>query len=261
MLQRHGGATERAPRPGAIRRQRARRRRAAGRDPADHPHVRPRSVEHGRQGSLPPTQRGDQQPAWHRRRLLHQGGRRAAHPPRLGDGRGLQRQLPGPPAGGRGDVRQPVQHRSAARRPGARLCDQLAVAVRSPSVGRDPHRGVPAGSRHPPADATTCATSVRGSRSATAGCGARSWSSTARTSPASRRCCPTSRSPTRSRPGGGRGPGPRRAAPPHRHGVALEPWAATGSPMAFHTCASRTGCCPPGRRRSTRSPTPRCGSV
>ena len=155
-------------------------------------------------------------------RLLHQGPRRAAHQARLGDARGVQRELPGPPAGRRRRVRAPLQHRAGARRPGARRRDQLADAVRPPAVGRDAHRAVPAGGRHAPADATTCATSSRASASATAGCRARSSRSTARTSRASRRCCPTStKDPLEAL--ARRGPAAQGAAPAQRHDLPLEP--------------------------------------
>ena len=63
-------------------------------------------------------------------------------------------------------VRQPVQRRPAARRPGARLRHELAAAVRQAAVGRDAHRAVRAGGRHPPARPRTCASAARASPSA-----------------------------------------------------------------------------------------------
>ena len=75
------------------------------------------------------------------------------HAPRLGDGRGVQLELPGPPPGRR-PTSSPRMYNIAQVLAGPMLAvrHELAAAVRPPAVGRDPHRAVPAGGRHPPAE-------------------------------------------------------------------------------------------------------------
>ena len=102
---------------------------------------------------------------------------------------------------------------------------QLAAALRPPAVGRDPHRAVPAGGRHPPARAITSA-----SASPRVTFGDR-WvaelgrsRSTGRTSRGSARSSP----PTLDEDpfdvlGRGRGARPEGAAPAQRHDLPLEP--------------------------------------
>ena len=70
-------------------------------------------------------------------------------------------------------LRQPVQHRPAARRAGARLRHQLAGAVRQAAVGRDADRPVRASRSTPGGRATICASAARGSRSGPTGCARR----------------------------------------------------------------------------------------
>ena len=247
----------------AIARDGRRRRRLEHRprrDPADDPQGRPVDRQHGPEPALPrPQQRADE-PARRGLRAAHQGHRRAARAPGLGDGRGVQRQLPGAPAGRARRVRQPVQRRPAARRAGAGVRRQLADAVRQAAVGGDADRPVRAVGRHAPArppharslgagdvrqrlgDVVDHRAVPRGHHPVPAGARARR----------PRRPVRRARRGSRSEPAG--------AAPAHRHGVALEPRAATASPTASRTCASRTGCCRRARPSSTRSPTPRCGS-
>ena len=163
------GAARPAPRrrPGGRRGGRPQRR--PGRDPADDPQGRPVDGQHGPEPALPRPQHGPDEPARRGLRAAHQGHRRAARPPGLGDGRGLQRQLPGAPAGRARRLRQPVQRRPTARRAGAGLRHQLADAVRQAAVGGDPDRPVRAGGRHAPARPRTCAIAAPASRSGTTG--------------------------------------------------------------------------------------------
>ncbi len=183
------------------------------------------------------------------------------HQARLGDARGVQLQLPGPPAGGAVGVRAHVQPRPAAGRADGRHLGQLAAPVRAQAVGRDAHRAVPPGDRHAQPHPPPCARPRRGSASAPSGSRTRSSRSTRRTSRASapwsaptwtrtrwrcssaarcrcsRRCACTTAPST-----GGTGP-------------------ATACSRASRTCASRTGSCRRGRPSSTRWPTARSGSA
>jgi hypothetical protein len=119
-------------------------------------------------------------------RVLDQGPRRAHHRARLGDARGVQLELPGPPAG-----RAPRSSRAYYN-----IAQLLAGPLMSVSrtrrscsaaaVGRDPHRAVPPGGRHP-RTRTTCARPRPGSASAPAGSRSRWSRSSRRTSPASAR--------------------------------------------------------------------------
>ncbi len=73
---------------------------------ADHPQARPLARQHGPEPALPRAQQRADGPARRGLRAAHQGHRRAARAPGLGDGRGVQRQLPGPPPGDARRVRQ-----------------------------------------------------------------------------------------------------------------------------------------------------------
>ena len=214
-------------RPAPDRRPRVRRlgraRRRARRDPADDPQGRPVHREHGPEPALSRPQHGVDEPARRGLRTAHQGHRRAARPPGVGDGRGVQRQLPGAPPGDARLFRQPVQHRPAARRAGARLRHQLARAVRQAAVGRDADRPVRAVGRHPAARPSSAraqrAGHVRDRLGELVG---------DRAVPGGHHPVPPGARPGRlrgsvRRAGRRSRPDPGRPAAAHRHGVALEP--------------------------------------
>ena len=196
----------------------------ADRHAADHPQARPVARQHGAQPALPGPQRRVARPA--RRGLLraaHQGSRRAARAPGLGDGRGVQRQLPGAPAGDAGRVRQRLQHRSGDHRPDARVGHQLAAAVRQATVGRDEDRAVRTVGRHPSARTAHARTLGTGDVRGRLGrlVGRRSLSRGHHPLPAGAVARRQRRSDGRAR--GRQGAAPRRPAAAHRHGLALEP--------------------------------------
>ena len=255
----------RAARPRARRRRDGRAPRRPRRHVADDPQARPDDGQHGPEPALPRPQQRPHGPARRGLRAAHQGHRRAARAPGLGDGRGVQRQLPGPPPGHAGRVRQRLQRRPGAQRPDAGERHQLAAAVRQAAVGGDPDRPVRAVGRHPP---------TRPPRPRAAG------SSELRRrlgDVVGRRAVQGGHHPVPAGPRPGRlrrsvaGSWPRGAIPElpalRLHTGTVWRWnracygiSHTARRRRARTCASRIGSCRRGRARSTRSPTPRCGS-
>ena len=119
-----------------------------GRDVADDPQARSDDGQHGPEPALPRPQQRPDGFAWRGLRAAHQRHRRASSAPGLGDGGGLQRQLPGPPASHPRRVRQRLQRRPGAQRPDPGERHQLTTAVRQAPVGRDADRPVRAVRRH-----------------------------------------------------------------------------------------------------------------
>ena len=172
---------------------------------------------------------------------------------RLGDGRGVQRELPGAPPGRRRGVRPPLQHRAGAgrprarrRRPTRRCCSAGGCGTRRAS--RSSSSRSTRAARAPRARGAG-----RASTSATAGCEHsvleiyREDVARFRTLVGDR----ARRGPARRARRGARCPSSRRCAcTTARSTAGTAP--ATASPTASRTCASRTACCPSGpthRRR------------
>ena len=149
-----------------------------------------------------------------------------------------------------------LERRPGAGRAAARARRELAVPVRQAAVGRDPHRAVPAGHRHPLAGAAEPGRAaagvlrraldhldlrpVRGERPVLPGAAARD--------------------DRRGAGGGARRAGRRRGC--RSCGCTTAPCTAgtgrcTTSSTAARTCASRTGCCRPVPPSSTCWPTRR----
>ena len=152
-------APRRRPRRGRGRRAAHRARRHA----ADDPQARPVDGQHGAEPPLPRAQRSADGPA--RRGLLraaHQGRRRAARAPGLGDGGGVQRQLPGAPAGDARRVRQRLQHGPGDHRADARVAPPTRRCCSASGCG--PRRASPcSSSRSTPAGrVSTCASAAGG---------------------------------------------------------------------------------------------------
>ena len=252
------------------RARRGRRRRAADRavrHAADDPQARPRRsttwCQNPRYLALNDALDGLRGEAL---RAAHQGHRRAARAPGLGDGRSVQRQLPGPPPGDAGRVRQRLQLRPGARRPDAGVRDELARCCSASGCGPRPGSRCSSRRSTPAGRATTARAHGPGELRRRAGSRRRSPTCTRRTSPGSGRCWrPTTtsiRSPS-SMPGGSRSSTALRL-----HTGTVWRWnrgvlrhLAERRTAPSRTCASRTGSCRQVRARPTRSPTPRCGSA
>ena len=179
----------------------------------------------------------------------------------LGDGRGVQRQLPGPPPG-RHRTSSPTCTTSPSSSPDPcwpaprtrRCCSASGCGPRRASRSSS-SRSTPGG------PATTCASAAPASRSGPAGC-SESVAELYREDITRHRpvLAPDDYDDPFEAHRRGSGAEPDGAAAAHRHGVALEPRVLRRLRAACRTSASRTGCCRPGRAWSTRWPTPRCGS-
>ena len=144
---RHPGAAWRAPSDRAAK---ADAHDRADRHPA-HPH--PGDTGAGQpvhQRAVPRAQRADRRRPRRGHRPRHPRRRAAAHAHRLDRARGRLHQRAVPPAGGAGHVR-----RTTGTPPRRSPAMQVAVGanspylLRPPALGRDPHRAVRAGHRHP----------------------------------------------------------------------------------------------------------------
>ncbi len=134
----------------ARRGERGGRGRGAHRDPPDAPALRRHDRQHHAERALLRPQRGARDPA--RRRAspaAHRGDRRAVHRGRLGDPRVVQHQLPGASAGRRRGVRGGLQRGPDGHGSGDGRRGELAGPLRQASLGRDPHRALPAVRRRP----------------------------------------------------------------------------------------------------------------
>ena len=202
--------------------------------------------------AVPGPQRRAHEPARRGLRAAHQGHRRAARAPGLGDGRGVQRQLPGPPAGHARRVRQPLQ-----RRPGCSpaRCSPAPRTRRCCSAsGCGPRRGSPCSSSRstPAGPATTCASAAP---RVTFGDGWVSSSVAELYQEDITRFRPVLAPDEYDDPFGraGRRAGPDASPPcactPARCGAGTGPATASRPTAMRRTCASRTGCCRPGRAR------------
>ena len=154
------------------------------------------------------------------------------------------------------DFAAELERRAGAGRPAAGAGRELAVPVRQAAVGRDPHRAVPAGHRHPLAGAAQPG-------GASAGVLRRTVDHLdLRPLRGERPLLPRAAAGDHRRGPGGRA-GLRTRAPSCRScGCTTAPSTAgtarcTTSSTASRTCGWRTGCCRPGRPWSTCWPTPR----
>ena len=208
-----------------------------------------------RQPALQAAQRADLRRARGGPGDQHRRRRAAGDPGRHDRPRGGVHERAAAPDGRPGGVRRALERGAGDRRRAAGDRRQLAVLLRARAVARDADRALRADHRHAPGGAQGPGRAparvvrraldhvdlrpLRGERPLLPGAAA-----------------------------GGRGRGPDRragerrraeaagAAAAQRHDLPLEPARSTTSPAGARTCAWRTACCRPGRRSSTRSPTP-----
>ena len=154
LLLGHGGRNRRAARAGARLGAKAGSRHRPVRHPAYPGQVRPVDGQHHPHAPLLRPQRCAQP---HPGRVVippsHRGHRRDLRRARLGDGGGVQHQLPGASSGFRGGVPELLQRGPTGDPAGAGGMRQLPASLRQAALERDAHRAVRAVDGHAQRDA------------------------------------------------------------------------------------------------------------